>query len=56
MSAGSADEVYCPVCGRHLVAINPAEVERGEDDGYIYVHDGVPHTDCDMEALERGLQ
>ena len=48
--------IYCPICGRNIVADNAAEVERREHDGYIYVHDDVPHTNCDMEALKRGLQ
>lgn len=52
----SGIQIYCPVCGKWLTAENPLEVLLGMDDGYIYVHDDIPHTDDDLEALDRGVQ
>lgn len=49
-------EIYCPVCGRTIKAINPDEVERGEHDGYIFVHDEIPHDISDIYALEYLIQ
>lgn len=48
--------IYCPVCGRHLPAANAEEVEAGEVDGAVYVHDAVVHTETDIRALEAGVQ
>jgi len=49
--------MYCPICESNLVATNFQEVEEGEHDGYIYVHDAnTVHTDEDLEALENGVQ
>ena len=47
---------YCPVCQRYINASNIEEVESGEYDGYIFVHDDVPHSDEDWEAINRGIQ
>jgi formate dehydrogenase maturation protein FdhE len=47
---------YCPVCGRNIVADNVAEFQAGEHDGYLFVHDDIPHSDEDMEALSAGVQ
>lgn len=49
-------EIYCPVCGRWLTPDNPLDVLVGIADSYVYVHDEIPHSDDDLEALERGVQ
>ena len=46
---------YCPVCQRHITAENRREVESGEHDSYIFVHDDVLHEDAEIEALENGI-
>lgn len=48
-------KIYCPICQRTLTAINIDEVARGEDDGYIFVHDSVVHDDDAIDALENGV-
>ena len=48
--------VYCPVCGKMLEAVNIEDVENGDDDGYLFVHDDIVHDDTDLEALHVGLQ
>ena len=45
-------EMYCPICGRTIVASNIEEVESGEHDGFLFVHDDIDHSDSDMQALE----
>lgn len=47
---------YCPVCQRVIIAENKAEVEAGEHEGYIFVHDDTEHSDEEIEALQRGIQ
>ena len=47
---------YCPVCGRDITPMNIAEVESGEHDSFIYVHDDIDHSDEDLTALEMGMQ
>ena len=47
---------YCPACGRDITPMNIAEVESGEHDGFIYVHDDIDHSDDDLTALEMGVQ
>ena len=47
---------YCPVCGRNITPSNIAEVESGEHDGLIYVHDDIDHSNEDLTALEVGVQ
>lgn len=49
-------EMYCPICQRVIIADNVDEVESGEQDRYIFVHDDVPHSDDDLEALEEMIQ
>ena len=49
-------EVYCPICARVIVAENIEEVESGEHDGYLFVHDDIVHDDDDIDALENGVQ
>jgi len=49
-------EIYCPICRRVIVADNIKEIKSGEHDGYIFVHDEVPHADEDIETLSRGMQ
>ena len=51
----SAESIYCPVCEKSLVAINADEVEIGASDGYIFVHDEIPHDDTDLDALDSGI-
>ena len=48
--------VYCPICGKMLEAVNIEDVENGDDDGYLFVHDDIVHDDTDLEALHAGLQ
>lgn len=47
--------IYWPVCQRVIYAENVEEVKSGEHDGFLYVHDDVPHDDDDLEALENGI-
>lgn len=49
-------EVYCPVCGRVIVASNINEVQNGVQDGYIFIHDDVIHDESDILALSSGVQ
>jgi len=49
-------ELYCPICGRTILANNIEEVESGEHEGFIFVHDDIPHTDTDIDALNTGVQ
>ena len=37
--------VYCQHCKRIIEPANKVEVELGEHDGYIYVHDAVVHPE-----------
>lgn len=46
---------YCHICGRDLYPENEAEVESGEHDFFIYVHDEVPHDD-DFYEWSNGLE
>jgi hypothetical protein len=39
-----------------LEAVNIEDVENGDDDGYLFVHDEIVHTDSDLDALNTGLQ
>ncbi|MCK2149505.1 hypothetical protein MYE70_10550 [Marinobacter alexandrii] len=50
------ESIYCPVCGRVIYASNEYQVWTGEHDGYLFIHDEIPHSDDDMQALERGVQ
>lgn len=43
------DGKYCPVCGRIII---PEEV----NDGLLYVHDDIVHTEEDVAALDHGIQ
>ena len=36
---------YCPFCKRDIEPANVEEVESGEHDGFIYVHDDIKHDD-----------
>ena len=49
------NKFYCPICQRFVPPENSKEVESGEHDGYLFVHDDVPHSEEDMEALENGI-
>ena len=49
-------EIYCPICRRGIMPNNVEEVRSGEHDGFLYVHDDVPHSDEDIEAIEKGIQ
>lgn len=56
MESDIADsQIYCPMCQRYLEATNAVQVWRGDDSGYVFVHDDVPHGDADMEALTHGI-
>ena len=48
--------VYCPICGRDIIAKNIDEVQTGADEGYIYVHDEIIHEESDLDALFAGIQ
>ncbi len=48
-------EQYCPICQRVIIASNAAEVESGEHDGYVFVHDDITHEDSDIDALTAGI-
>lgn len=48
--------IYCPICGRTIVAVNIEDVENGDDESYLFVHDDIVHTDSDLDALHVGLQ
>jgi hypothetical protein len=49
------DVIYCPVCERALFAANALEVEEGEDESYIFIHDNITHSESDMVALGNGI-
>jgi hypothetical protein len=49
-------KIYCPICQRFISPDNQHEVETGEHEGFIYVHDDIAHGDEDIEALENGVQ
>jgi len=49
-------ELYCPICARTILADNIEEVESGEHECFIFVHDNIPHMDMDIDALNTGLQ
>lgn len=53
--ADSDGIMYCPMCGRWLEAINREEVASGEHLWHAFLHDDVPHSDEDLEALEHGI-
>jgi hypothetical protein len=36
---------YCPFCQRVIYPSNVDEFMNGEHDGFIFVHDDVPHDD-----------
>ena len=48
--------IYCPICQRYITASNVSQVRNGEHDGFIYVHDDMPHDDTDIEAINNGIQ
>lgn len=52
----SESEIYCPICQRVIAADNIEEVESGEHNGYIFVHDDVPHKNSDIDALKEEIQ
>jgi hypothetical protein len=47
--------LYCPICQRVIIALNIEEVRSGEHDGYVFVHDDIPHEDSDIDALAAGI-
>lgn len=47
--------IYCPICGRTLLATNVEDVRTGKHDGFIYVHDDIDHKDSDIDALNHGI-
>ena len=48
-------EQYCPLCSRMITASNIKEVEDLDHDGYAFVHDDIPHTDAEIDALAYGI-
>ena len=47
---------YCPICGRDIEASNTEQVESGESDTYLFIHDDIVHEEDDIIALEYGIQ
>lgn len=47
--------IYCPICGHDIEADNVEEVRRGENDGFIFVHDEITHSESDVDALNSGV-
>lgn len=48
--------IYCPICQRHIVAVNREEVREGLADAYVFLHDTLDeHTDEELEAIEHGV-
>lgn len=47
--------IYCPVCGRDIEASNKEEVISGGHNGYVFVHDDLPHEEDDIKALANGI-
>jgi len=56
MSEQSETHQYCPICQRWIEADNIEEVRSGEDDGFLFIHDPVAHSDSDIEAVMNGIQ
>ena len=52
----SESEMYCHICQCIIVADNIEEVESGEHEGYLFIHDDIPHEEYDIEALINGIQ
>ena len=48
--------IYCPVCGKTLLPANAEDVISGANDGFVFVHDDVHHSDSDIEALGSPIQ
>lgn len=48
-------KIYCPTCGRDIEPSNAEDVESGTADGFIYIHDDMPHEDDDIKALSVGV-
>lgn len=48
--------MYCPVCEREIKPCNQDEVESGEHESFIYIHDEIPHEDTDIKALSNPIQ
>ena len=49
------NSVYCPVCQKTLIAENTEEVESGEHDRFIFVHDNIVHTDDESATVNSGI-
>ena len=48
--------IYCPICQKHLMPVNEAEVDAGFENSFVYVHEDVEHEASDIEALQFGIQ
>jgi len=49
-------QLYCPICERLITAENKDDFEAGLHNGYIFIHDDKPHSDSDIDALNKGIQ
>ena len=47
--------IYCPICKKEIEADNLKEVDSGEHDGYLFVHEDIPHADDDIDTLAHGI-
>lgn len=59
LQPNTESQYYCEVCQRVLTAVNVAEVERGEEGSYVFVHDEIVHPSpelCDCEARKELLE
>ena len=54
-------KVYCPVCGRDILAVDLLTGEyidvdnKSEEIRPIYLHDDIDHQEDDIEALQYGI-
>lgn len=47
--------MYSPICQRDIEPANKEDVETGHDESYIYVHNDLPHSEDEIEALKYGI-
>ena len=57
IDAGTSNGVlYCPICGRDIVAENYEDVIEGRHDSFVFVHDDIDHTEDDIAAIGERIQ
>lgn len=47
-------DVYCPICERVIEPLQIKDPITGEHQRSIFIHDDVPHSSDDIEALHNG--